>query len=214
MLEGPPGFPPLFPALSKEEQKNALLYISHADPIEREARITRVNLQIEEAKDSEGTERPVIISDLTKDKGLVYHYDKADGKLEAISTRVEVEAKSSPAACQRIENVSEQSDQASSQSLRNIRSTGFNLGSFNKNLGAGTMSMQRKPRNRPPAWKRRLRKNVDNAAKINQPVDKEECVAEGSSKRKAEDPSMEGAKKQNQNQKSPVASVLKPLPIQ
>ncbi|KAF2577032.1 hypothetical protein F2Q68_00002730 [Brassica cretica] len=34
LLEGPPGFPPLFPELSKEEQQSAMLYISHADPTE------------------------------------------------------------------------------------------------------------------------------------------------------------------------------------
>ncbi|XP_056860056.1 uncharacterized protein At4g02000-like [Raphanus sativus] len=54
LLEGPSGFPPLFPELSKEEQKSALLYISHDDPTEKAARIARVKLHIEELKDKDG----------------------------------------------------------------------------------------------------------------------------------------------------------------
>lgn len=34
-LEGPPGFPPLFPELPPHEQKATMLYISHADATER-----------------------------------------------------------------------------------------------------------------------------------------------------------------------------------
>ncbi|KAF3489963.1 hypothetical protein F2Q69_00054833 [Brassica cretica] len=37
-LEGPPGFPPLFPELPPHEQKAAMLYISHADATERHER--------------------------------------------------------------------------------------------------------------------------------------------------------------------------------
>ena len=38
-LDGPPGFPILFPELTNEDRKMALLYISHSDEIERLARI-------------------------------------------------------------------------------------------------------------------------------------------------------------------------------
>lgn len=48
--DGPPGFPILFPELSKEERKMALLYISHSDETERKARIERVQQGIEENK--------------------------------------------------------------------------------------------------------------------------------------------------------------------
>ena len=42
LLEGPPGFPLLFPELSKEDRKMSLLYISHSDETERKTRIQRV----------------------------------------------------------------------------------------------------------------------------------------------------------------------------
>lgn len=45
-MEGPPGFPPLFPELPPQEQKAAMLYISHADATERQARIMRVRQAI------------------------------------------------------------------------------------------------------------------------------------------------------------------------
>ncbi|KAF3521026.1 hypothetical protein DY000_02059795 [Brassica cretica] len=55
LLEGPPGFPPLFPELSKEEQKMAMLYISHADDTERRARIESKSDQLEEEAESSAT---------------------------------------------------------------------------------------------------------------------------------------------------------------
>ncbi|XP_013674427.2 uncharacterized protein LOC106378924 [Brassica napus] len=47
-LSGPPGFPLMFPELSGEDRKMAMLYISHADPTERLARIERVKQGIAE----------------------------------------------------------------------------------------------------------------------------------------------------------------------
>lgn len=149
-----------------------------------------------------------------KGKGLVYRYDKTDGKLESISTRVEGQTQSSPVTLQQPENTTDLSEHSSSHSLHTGGSTGFSLGSSSKNLVTGTTSGQRKPRNRPPAWKRRIRRNVGNPTNPIQNGDKFEGNAEGSSKRKAENPSEEVSKKQNQNQENPVASILKPLPNQ
>lgn len=48
LLEVPPGFPPMFPELSKAYQQMALQYIAHADPTERLARIQRVQQSIDD----------------------------------------------------------------------------------------------------------------------------------------------------------------------
>ena len=70
--------------------------------------------------------------------------------------------------------------------------------------------MKKKQRNRPPAWKRRLRTTtVPSKLTLD---DNPEDSGDSRTKRKATDPACEGSKKQNQNQCTPVASVLKPLP--
>ncbi|KAH0891044.1 hypothetical protein HID58_053473, partial [Brassica napus] len=86
LLEGPPGFPPLFPELSKEEQQSAMLYISHADPTERRARIERVNQSIQEKKEKERNYRPAFTTDLLKGAGMVFCYDKEGEQLQYISS--------------------------------------------------------------------------------------------------------------------------------
>ena len=72
------------------------------------------------------------------------------------------------------------------------------------------MSTQKKPRNIPLAWKRRLRL-LTGASTKNGNGDNSEDIGEGRAKRKATYSTGEGSKKQNQTQVNPVASVLKPL---
>ncbi|KAF3596401.1 hypothetical protein DY000_02026519 [Brassica cretica] len=51
-LEGPPGFPLLFPELPPEERRMAIQYVSHANETERKARILWVQQAIEVDKDN------------------------------------------------------------------------------------------------------------------------------------------------------------------
>ncbi|KAG2322269.1 hypothetical protein Bca52824_015482 [Brassica carinata] len=71
---GPPGFPVLFPELSKEDRKMAMLYISHADETERMARIERVKQGIEESKAASSMHMMRITKELDKGKGHVFSY--------------------------------------------------------------------------------------------------------------------------------------------
>ncbi|KAH0935710.1 hypothetical protein HID58_012827 [Brassica napus] len=66
-MEGPPGFPPLFPELPPQEQKAAMLYISHADATERQARIMRVRQAISD-QDQTHKPRPALSLPLIRDE--------------------------------------------------------------------------------------------------------------------------------------------------
>lgn len=72
--DGPPGFPILFPKLSKEDRKMAMLYISHSDPTERLARIEHVKQGIEENRVSSSVHMTRITIELDKGKGHVFSY--------------------------------------------------------------------------------------------------------------------------------------------
>ncbi|KAL0827455.1 hypothetical protein Bca101_051133 [Brassica carinata] len=75
LLEGPPGFSLLFPELSKEDRKMAMMYISHADETERKARILRVQQGIEESKAESSIRLTRITKELDKGKGHVFSYN-------------------------------------------------------------------------------------------------------------------------------------------
>lgn len=63
---GPPGFPPLFPELPPQEQKMAMLYVSHSDDMERSARIQRVRQAIADQGNSHVATLTRITYDLEK----------------------------------------------------------------------------------------------------------------------------------------------------
>lgn len=65
--EGPPGFPPLFPELSEEEQRMEVQYVSHADETEKNARISHVRQSIIESPKVQDVMLR-ISHDLNKDK--------------------------------------------------------------------------------------------------------------------------------------------------
>ncbi|KAG5411116.1 hypothetical protein IGI04_007435, partial [Brassica rapa subsp. trilocularis] len=190
ILEGPPGFPHLFPDLSPEEQKSAMMYISHADPTERLARIERVHQHIGEQKKNDANGRPRFTVDLLKGKGLVYNYDKDSEKLKSISTHAGVHERLAMTVHSCPERNSPKSDESSSVSLRTENSTGFCLGTSGKPLTSGVLSTQRKSRNRPPAWKRRQRQNSQRSDS-QAPEKEEECI-DGGGKRKAVEPANGG----------------------
>ena len=127
-LEGPPGFPPMFPELSKEQQQSAMLYISHADPTDRRARIERVNQSIQEKREKELNYRPAFTTDLLKGAGMVLCYDKEGEQLQYIYSKgAESSPKTRSLPGQReIDEVS--SGQSSTHSLNAGSPTGFCMG--------------------------------------------------------------------------------------
>ncbi|XP_013705043.2 uncharacterized protein At4g02000-like [Brassica napus] len=220
-LESPPGFPTMFPELSKEDRQAAMMYVSHADETERRARILRVQHSIENAKDDD-TSVPIRIShNLNKDKGLVFGYSHGDDSNSESNNTSTLHAVSAPALLKDKEDRAATSGEQSASSNFQINgSTVFRLGNTTSSGYTGTWRSKRIDRKRPPAWVRRVRTNRYGAGVIAvsqgavQPM-------EGSGKRKPEDNKgqssdyvgAEGSKKPNTNKIS-VASSLKPLPSQ
>ncbi|XP_013594457.1 PREDICTED: uncharacterized protein LOC106302505 [Brassica oleracea var. oleracea] len=132
LLEGPPGFPSLFPELSKEDQQSAMLYISHADPTERLARIERVKQSIKDTKDQREHQRPIITTDISQGKGMVFRYTEDGETLKSISSSGGEQASKlgAPLITQEAERV--ESGASSSQSLYTESSTGFSMGASSK----------------------------------------------------------------------------------
>lgn len=76
--DGPPGFPPLFPELSKGDLKMAMQYISHSDATKRLARIQRVKQGIENNKAESSVRLTRLTSNIDKGKGHVFNYQEPD----------------------------------------------------------------------------------------------------------------------------------------
>ncbi|KAF2595305.1 hypothetical protein F2Q70_00043465 [Brassica cretica] len=86
----------MFPELSKEDQRSAMIYVSHPDETERLARIKRVQLSIEEKKEEEANAMPKISDNLFKSKGLVFGYSKDGTRLTNISSSGLSKSKENP----------------------------------------------------------------------------------------------------------------------
>lgn len=212
-LGGPPGFPPLFPELSEDDQRMALQYISHSDDTERRARIQRVKQSILEAPKVQNVMLK-ISHDLNKDKGHVFKYNDQEkersvharlGKDPALSLQP---PESNP------EYDSESSVKQNSTSNFKIQgSTVFRLGNSSQSVSTGNLRSKKRDRKRPPALVRRTRTN--NNTGTSRPDD----VLQGShqdvpGKRKAESPSKDLSNKSTKTQDNTVASDLKPPPSQ
>ncbi|KAH0909993.1 hypothetical protein HID58_033314 [Brassica napus] len=156
-LEGPPGFPPLFPELSLEEQKMAMLYISHADETERRARIERVRQGIAENARESAMRMAKITTELDKGKGHVYLYPGVTGRSEKERTLRFSEHNS-----RELEDTGEDGECSDTNSVTfsapAMISTGFQLGPssegrVSRNANSNASKGQRK---RPSSWKRKL----------------------------------------------------------
>ncbi|KAF3539533.1 hypothetical protein F2Q69_00023745 [Brassica cretica] len=193
LLEAPSGFPSLFPEFSKDDRRSALMYVSHSDATERMARIVRVNHHIEDIRRKKDEDLPLFSTDLLKEKGMVFKYDITGDKLKSISTRCVSQSRSAPALPNSQGIALEESDQSSSSHLVTEISTGFHMGSSSKTLATGSLSGQKKPRNRPLGWKRRLRKLTTTSQN---PTSVQDAASlEGGNKRKSNDAAIKESKK-------------------
>ncbi|KAG5415382.1 hypothetical protein IGI04_002949 [Brassica rapa subsp. trilocularis] len=156
-LEGPPGFPPLFPELSIEEQKMAMLYISHADETERRARIERVRQGIAENARESAMRMAKITTELDKGKGHVYLYPGVTGRSEKERTLRFSEHNS-----RELEDTGEDGECSDTNSVTfsapAMISTGFQLGpsSEGRVSGNANSNASKGQRKRPSSWKRKL----------------------------------------------------------
>nr|VDD61882.1 unnamed protein product [Brassica oleracea] len=122
----------------------ALLYISHPNDVERSARIRRVEMEIEDNKLKEANAIPTLTHDLNKDLSLVFGYKEGSGHIHSISlggSRQTISARHA-------------SNQSAAFSLADGCPTGFTVGTFIVPV-SGSSGQLKKPRNRPPSWKRR-----------------------------------------------------------
>ncbi|KAF2608488.1 hypothetical protein F2Q68_00045168 [Brassica cretica] len=159
--EGPHGFPTMFPELPKEDQRSALVYVSHADETERLARIKRVPLTIEEKKLEEDKAMSKLSNNLLKGKGMVFGYSKEGARLTNISSPAISLGRTTPEVRPFMSQEDGTSDQSFSSPFITKSSTVFSLSASRKSLVTGTAGGVKKTRNRPPAWKRRQRKVLD-----------------------------------------------------
>ncbi|XP_013658092.2 uncharacterized protein LOC106362793 [Brassica napus] len=213
-LEGPPGFPPLFPELSLEEQKMAMLYISHADETERRARIERVRQGIAENARESAMRMAKITTELDKGKGHVYLYPGVTGRSEKERTLRFSEHNS-----RELEDTGEDGECSDTNSVTfsapAMISTGFQLGPssegrVSRNANSNASKGQRK---RPSSWKRKLAPR--NSMALVSIVSEEEPQPSGPcSKRKQNSSVPLSDNKTPRHTESSVASVLKPLPSQ
>ncbi|KAL0747394.1 hypothetical protein Bca101_029396 [Brassica carinata] len=212
-LEGPPGFPPMFPELSPEEQKMAMLYISHADETERRARIERVRQGIAENARESSLRLARITTELDKGKGHVYHYpvgptemarkEKSLRLLEPLTKTLEVNGEE--------EECSDTNSVTFSAPVKTL--SGFQLGPSSGGRVTGNSGASKSLRKRPSSWKRKLAsKEPITLASATPEVSTQPLVS--SSKRKQSSSVQFSDNKTPKHTNSSVASVLKPLPSQ
>ena len=207
--EGPPGFPPMFPELSQQDQKMAMLYISHADETERMARIERVKQGIVESQANSSAMITKITRDLDKGKGHVYSFlEPAEKRHQATP----VHLGSSTTHYETLESDAESGSSAFHGpvfSAPAMASAGFHLGPSSEGRVTGNQSSAKSQRKRPPSWKRRTGTNT-NSGTLSLP---HSLVASypATMKRKSSAPLTPADCKTPKTSDPTVASVLKPL---
>ncbi|KAF3589348.1 hypothetical protein F2Q69_00028736 [Brassica cretica] len=154
-LEGPPGFPPLFPELSKEEQKMAMKYISHSNETERLARIQRVRQGIADSARESTLRLTRIKNEVDKGKGHVYSYPDESNKLPLLkSGAVNINSRSQGIVIREEEAESADTFSATVSAPAHIAS-GFQLGPSSEGRVYGSLKAGKTQRNRPSSWKRK-----------------------------------------------------------
>ncbi|KAL0716839.1 hypothetical protein Bca4012_066161 [Brassica carinata] len=209
--EVPPGFPPLFPELSQEDQRMAIQYVSHADETERRARIQRVRQSIEEAPKVPDI-RLRISHDLDKNKGHVFNYNTEAAESSPQSRLGKAPVFSLPEPLTTGYESEASVEQATLSKHKIQGSTVFKLGSHVPSVSTGTSGSKKKDRRRPPAWVRKNRANLHDRSQKNDRV--LATSSDSTGKRKADSPTVSPAKKSTKTQDNTVASDLKPLPSQ
>lgn len=157
LLWGPPGFPAMFPQLSKQDQVMALQYISHDDKTERMARIQRVKQPIVDLQNAPEPSFLKISHEVDKGKGHVFGFEEDCERLKRRSLHG---IKSLASVLDHdLQSCNEAEPEHSFTSpFADVGSTVFKMGSFAKDPLSGILPAVKRGRNRPSAWKRCSRK--------------------------------------------------------
>lgn len=153
LLEGPPGFPQLFPQLSQQEQQMALQYISHADEMKHLARIQRVKQSIMEKQNEPQKKFPKITHEVDKGTWHVFDFKEDCERLKRRSLYGKNPLASTSDHDLHSSNEGEPEHSFSSP-FNAAGSEVFKMGSFSKNSSSSHLPAVKRGRNRPPAWKR------------------------------------------------------------
>ena len=208
-LEGPPGFPILFPELSKEDMKMAMLYISHADETERRARIQRVQQGFKENKAESSIRLTKITKELDKGKWHVFSYqDHGSDKFRSSGSGQRSYSKLT--ICDKEEGDTDSSASYLSACSKPVLPTGFRLGPSSGGRVSGTQGTSKASRRRPSSWKRKVFANSNQTIINGAPLSSSKA---GSTKRKPT-PLVPAENMSFKVSDYTVASVLKPLPYQ
>ncbi|XP_018435726.1 uncharacterized protein LOC108808018 [Raphanus sativus] len=213
--EAPPGFPVMFPELPPEERKAALLYISHSDATERQARIMRVRQAIEDQGQSHVAAPARFTSNLDNGKGHVFCYPESDHDHSPPARQRARTTGSLPLLGDQYDQEGYSKTEGSGiagDSAPNI-TTGFQIGMSSQTPSAGDSKVVKVARRRPPSWKRKAQA-LKSTTRIISPSDQAPIPPESGSKRKTESASMSPSKKSSTPTTNSVASGLKPLHIQ
>lgn len=150
--DGPPGFPNLFPELSSEDRKMAMLYISHSDATERMARIQRVRQGIADNQADSSTRLIRITKELDKGKGHVFSYKEPAQLLTAVpSGRLALLDNSANESEDETESYTSKTSIYSAP----VNPTGFQLGSSSEGRVTGKQDLSKSQRKWPSSWKRK-----------------------------------------------------------
>ncbi|KAL0857844.1 hypothetical protein Bca101_062998 [Brassica carinata] len=153
-VSSPPGFPVMFPELSSEDRKMAMLYISHSDPTERLARIERINQGIADNIAASSVHLTSITKELDKGKGHVFSYT------ELLESQHRATSFQCAAPLQISNEKSDEDTESSGIQLSSCSApvvpTGFQLGPSSEGRVTGNTGANKASRRRPPSWKRRV----------------------------------------------------------
>ncbi|KAG5408286.1 hypothetical protein IGI04_004605 [Brassica rapa subsp. trilocularis] len=151
----PPGFAPLFPEMPQKERDMALQYISHSDPTERQARITRVQQSLQPGFEDNLISAPRISHDINKGKGHVFNFQEHDRPGKRVALTRERSAFSEADMIVVKDRTLFPSDNLEvSSSSSSLGPTVFRMGTSSGNLPTGANEAVKKSRRRPQRWKR------------------------------------------------------------
>ncbi|KAL0873727.1 hypothetical protein Bca101_023432 [Brassica carinata] len=210
--DGPPGFPSLFPELSEQDRRSAMMYVSHANETERNARIQRVRQAITDSAATPPAILTKITPNLDKGKGHVFEYPDISSRLQWPQGKTS-STSSAPVVPWESEGESESSTVSLPVSLPVLDvTTGFQLGKSSKDPTAGDVKGGKKHRRRPPSWKRKTQVRAGANAIVS--AQNEGSIKDNGNKRKPESFVPSSSERSTKKQEISVASGLKPLPSQ
>ncbi|KAH0869249.1 hypothetical protein HID58_076271 [Brassica napus] len=133
----------------------ALQYISHSDPTERQARITRVKQSFQPGFEDNVGRAPRISHDINKGKGHVFNFQEQDrpGKRAALASERPAFSKADIIRGKDRDGFLLDNLEASSSSS-SLGPTVFRVGTYTGNFSTGANEAVKKSRRRPQRWKR------------------------------------------------------------